>query len=59
MTGDEHYREAERLLAGIPAAQQHAREIGANGETMAAALDNIVAQAQVHAILAVAGAIPL
>ena len=52
MTPREHYAEAERLLGGIEAMKAEAMRLGANGETMAAALDNIVAQAQVHATLA-------
>ena len=59
MTGPEHYREAERLLDGLSRGIERAQQIGSSGASMAAALDNVVAQAQVHATLALAAATAL
>ena len=57
MNGPEHYREAERLLAELPTAHKRGQELGASGETLAAAIENLTAQAQVHATLAHAAAV--
>ncbi|MFE0808160.1 hypothetical protein ACFW34_11840 [Streptomyces sp. NPDC058848] len=50
MTGPEHYREAERLLAVAASSDQTTYE-GANPEA-----DRTIAEAQVHATLALAAA---
>ena len=63
MTGPEHYREAERLIA-IAAkltmeTVEHAKDNGANAaemQVMAAHSANFLAEAQVHATLALAAA---
>ena len=56
MTGPEHYKEAERLLGGVDEVLNHAQRRGSNGATAAAAIENIVSQAQVHATLALTAA---
>lgn len=56
MTGPEHYREAERLLDSIGPAMTRGERIGASGNTVAAALNSIIARAQVHATLALTAA---
>ena len=56
MTGAEHYAEAERLLKAAEQAPDLARSHGFSGNSLAVSLDVIIAQAQVHATLALAAA---
>lgn len=58
MTGPEHYREAERLLDAATSAPErvHAAKPHASGEVVLTMIGNLLAEAQVHATLALAAA---
>lgn len=58
MTGPEHYREAERLLARLADedVMQDAKDTGISADAFAVVLSHTVAEAQVHATLALAAA---
>lgn len=55
MTGSEHYDEAEKLLQSVRAMTQDAM-LGVREATVAAAMAQLTAEAQVHATLALAQA---
>ena len=56
MNGPEHYREAERLLANLADAHDRIAHLDLSGAGFVAIRGQVIAEAQVHATLALAAA---